>query len=65
MEESEDISVYLSMLGSLEDELDQICDSMITDEVFMVTSCFSVMHIPRFASVVEIVMNGPILSGLT
>jgi hypothetical protein len=62
MEETEDLFVHLTMLGTLADELDQVCESKITDEDFVVTACFSIMHISRFANVVEIVMNGPIPS---
>lgn len=41
--------------------MDKVTDGEITNEDFMTTVCFSIMGIPRYANIVEIVMNGPAL----
>lgn len=48
-------------MTSLADELDKVTGTNITNEDFMTTVCFSIMEIPRYTNIVEIVMNGPAL----
>lgn len=58
MDENSDLYAHLTTMSNLADELDEVMSSKIQDDDFMTTVCFSIMGIPRYANVVEIIMNG-------
>ena len=64
MIEGEDLYTHLTTMSNLAEELDEVTGTNITNEDFMTTICFSIMGIPRYANIVEIIMNGAILSRL-
>lgn len=61
MMDSEDLYHHMTTMSNLADELDEVMGMKITDEDFMTIVCFSIIGIPRYTNIVEIVMNGPAL----
>lgn len=61
MVDNEDLHQQLTTMANLADELDKVMSTKITNEDFMMTMFFSIMGIPQYTNVVEIVMNGPML----
>jgi hypothetical protein len=61
MMDSEDLYKHQTTMSNLADELDEVTNEEIMNEDFMMIVCFSNMGIPRYANIVEIVMNRPAL----
>lgn len=61
MVDGEDLYQHLTMMSNLKDELKEVMMSNVMDEDFMTTMCFSIMGIPQYANIIEIVMNDLIL----
>lgn len=59
MQDGEDLYQHLTTMVSLADKLDEVTGTNITNKDFMMTMCFSLMGIPRYTNIIEIVMNGP------
>lgn len=48
-------------MSNLADEMEEVTRSNVMDEDFMTMVYFCIMEIPRYANIVKIVMNGPVL----
>jgi hypothetical protein len=58
MMDEKDLYEHLTMISNLADEVPSV---EITSKDFMTTVCISIMGIPRYTNIFEIVMNGPAL----
>jgi hypothetical protein len=64
MAEKDDLYSHLTEMPNLAGELDDVMQSKMSDQDFMTTVCFSIMRLPRYAQMIEIIMNGPTLTRL-